>query len=206
MKTVASSAVVTLLLVLPPRILALGMETFGNAPAAKQPDWAEGILEVVNLKSRVSSQWVNGNENFFYRGNAQTLNEALQKYAAVKDDVRQLILLPGSGQTQTFARKPVPYDWQLHVPSGIYKAVAKKSHAVMTVYVNATKPHGKLDRKQIEKWLGDLNSDAFQTREKAGQELEKLGSNAKPFLREALKAKPGVEARRRIEALLEKLR
>src|SRR5205085_2599004 len=126
MKTVAGTAVVALLFALPATVLALATETFGNAPAVKQPDWAEGVIDVVNLQSRVYSHWVNGNENFYYRGNAQALNEALRKYAAVKDDVRQLILLPGSGKTQTFKGKPIDFDWQLHVPSGIYKAVSKR--------------------------------------------------------------------------------
>jgi hypothetical protein len=206
MKIVAGTALVTLFLALPATAFAMGMETVGNAPAVKQPDWADGVVDVVNLKSRVYSQWVNGNENFFYRGNAQALNEALRKYAAVKDDVRQLILLPGAGKAQSFDRKVVEFDWELHVPSGIYKAVAKRTHAVMTVYVNATKPRARLERKMIEKWLGDLNSDRFQTREKASQELQKLGHDAKPFLREALKTRPAPEVRRRIEGLLEKVR
>ncbi|HEV3204839.1 MAG TPA: HEAT repeat domain-containing protein [Gemmataceae bacterium] len=196
----------TMLLVLPAGVLALGTETFGNDPAVKQPEWAEGIVDVVNLKSRVYSQWVNGNENFFYRGNAQALNEALQKYAAVQADVRQLILMPGAGKTQSFGRKPVDFDWQLHVPSGIYKAVAKRNHAVMTVFINATKPQGLLEGKLTEKLLGDLENNSFQTREQAEQELRKLGKDGKRLLRQALKARPGPEARRRIEGLLEKLR
>jgi hypothetical protein len=206
MKILAGTALMTLFLALPATVLALGMETFGNAPAVKQPDWADGVVDVVNLKSRIYSQEVNGNENFFYRDNAQALNEALRKYAAVKADVRQLILLPGSGKTMTFGRKPIEFDWQLHVPSGLYKAVAKKSHAVMTVYINANKPRGTLDRRLIEKWLGDLDSDSFPTREKARVELQKLGNDGKPFLREALKANLAVESRRRIEGLLDMLR
>src|SRR5947209_17359605 len=92
MKIPAGTTLVTLFLALPATAFALGEERFGNAPAVKQPDWASGVLDVVNLDSRVYSQWVNGNENFFYRGNARALNEALRKYAAVKDDVRRLIL------------------------------------------------------------------------------------------------------------------
>src|SRR5262249_49530487 len=38
------------------------------------------------------------------------------------------------------------------------------------------------------------------------QELQNLGNDGKPFLRQALKARPAPEARRRIESLLEKLR
>ena len=200
MKIIASTMVVTLLLALPATVYALATEAFGNAPAANQPEWAKGVIDVVNLKSRVYSQWVNGNESFFYRGDAQAVNEALRQYAVVQDDVRELILFPGSGKTQSFA-----FNWKFHVPSGIYRAVSKKKHAVLTVFVNAAKPR-PLERKHVEKWLQDLNSDSFKTRENANQELQKLGRDAKPLLREALKASPVLEQRRRIEALLEKVR
>src|SRR5262249_19367635 len=127
-------------------------------------------------------------------------------FAAVKDEGRQLILLPGPGKTHSFERKPVAFDLQFHVPSGIYKAVSKRGHVVMTVYINARKPQETPARKSIEKWLVDLNNDSFETREKASRELEKLGNDAKPFLRAALKIQPAPEARRRIEGLLGKLR
>src|SRR5262249_39580223 len=130
---------------------------------------------------------------------------ALRKSAAVKDEVRQLILLPGTGKTQAFGGKAVPFDWEFHVPSGIYKAASKRKHAVMTVYVNATKPRPPKDRKLIDQLIDDLNSDSFPKRDKARQELQKLGADAKPFLREALKAKLPLEARKRIQGLLEKL-
>jgi hypothetical protein len=178
---------------------------FGNAPAVKQPEWAEGIVDVVNMPSRVYSRWVNGNENFFYRGNAQALAEMLRKYSAVKDEVRQLILLPGSGQTQSFKHQPIDFNWQLHVPSGIYRAVSKRKHAVMTVYVGARRPRS-LAKKDVEKWLQELSSEAFKTRETAAQQLQKLGTDAKPFLRAALKAPLALETRRRIDGLLERLR
>jgi hypothetical protein len=205
MKVVAVIAAVALVLALPAAALALGMETFGNAPAVKQPEWAAGVLDVVNLKSRVYSQWVNGNENFFYRGDAVALNEALRKFAAVKDDTRRLILLPGPGKAQTFGGKPVACDWRLHVPSGIYRAVTGKKHAELTVYINAAKPRGTPDRKQAAKWIAELDADSFATRQKAEDELRKLGYDARPFLREALKGRPGLEGRRRLERLLQDL-
>src|SRR5258705_506701 len=139
MKKSIRTAVVLLVLALPATVLALAMETFGNAPVGKQPDWAEGVVDVVNLKSRVYSYWVNGNENFFYRGNAEALNAALRQCAAVKSDVRQVILLPGAGKTHSFERKPIDFNWQLHVPSGIYKAMSRRQHAVMTVYISGLK-------------------------------------------------------------------
>jgi hypothetical protein len=84
MKVVAVAAAV--LLAVPVVALALAEGGEGNAPRVKQPEWAEGVIDVVNLKSRVYYFWVNGNENFYYRGDAKALNEALRTYAAVKAD------------------------------------------------------------------------------------------------------------------------
>src|ERR1700678_4556702 len=98
MKIGASLLLTTLVLAFPSVVLALGQESFGNTPVANQPEWVKGVLDVVNQESRVYSMWVNGNENFFYRGNAQALNEALKKYRAVETGgARRLILLPGTG-------------------------------------------------------------------------------------------------------------
>jgi hypothetical protein len=205
MKAVVTAAA-ALLLALPAAALALGEESFGNAPKLRQPDWAEGVLGVVNLPSRVYSVWVNGNESFYYQGGAGDLNDALRKYAAVKADQRRLVLLPGRGRTRSFHGKPVDFDWQLHVPSGIYRAVTKSKHAVLTAYVNAERPRGPLDRKQAQGWLAQLDDDSFEKRQAASRALERLGAAAKPLLREALKAKPSPEARRRAEALLARLK
>jgi hypothetical protein len=198
-------AALAVLLAFPSVVLALGMEKFGNAPVVKQSGWADGVLEVANLKSRVYTYWVNGNESFFYKGDAKALNEALRKFAAVKDDGRRVILLPGQGKTQSFERKPVAFEWQFHVPSGIYRAMSGQKHVVLTVYINAAKPRGRPDRQQVKKWIDELDSDSFETRQKAEQELRKLKYEVKPFLREALKGQPALEARRRMERLLESL-
>jgi hypothetical protein len=203
MKIIASLGV-TLLLAFPQAALALAFETFGNEPVVNHPDWAEGVVDVVNLQTRVYALLADSQETYFFRGGAGGVNEALRKYAAVRADVRQFILLPGSGKTQSFDRKPIAFDWQLQVP-GWSNRVAIRKHAVMTVYINGTKPR-PLEPKQVEKWLADLNSDLFQTRDKANRQLEKLGNDAKPFLRAVLKPKSTLEARLRIEALLAKLR
>lgn len=208
MRVVIGTSFLILSLAVPAPVLAVGEESFGNAPVVQQPGWAEGVIDVVNLKSRVYSQWVNGNENFFYRGDARALNDALGRFAAVKDDGRRLVLLPGPGKTHTFGRTPLAFDWQLHVPSGIYKAVSKRTHVVMTVYVNVRKPRrlAAQMRRQIAKWLAELDHSSYAKREKARKELEQLGRQAKPLLCKALQAQPGLEGRRRIESLLAKMR
>jgi hypothetical protein len=60
--------------------------------------------------------------------------------------------------------------------------------------------------EQIAGWVSALNSEQFAEREQASAALAKLGSAAETALRKALDARPGPEARRRIEKLLERLR
>jgi RNA polymerase sigma factor (sigma-70 family) len=52
------------------------------------------------------------------------------------------------------------------------------------------------------KLLADLDSDAYEVREAAAKRLKELGLQAEPALRAALKAKPSLEQRRRIEGML----
>ena len=60
-------------------------------------------------------------------------------------------------------------------------------------------------RQHLRNFLADLDSDEFTRRDQATCELEKLGEMAEPALRKALKEKPSLETRKRMEALLEKI-
>jgi WD40 repeat protein len=66
-------------------------------------------------------------------------------------------------------------------------------------------PAAPAEGKQIARWIADLGSDNFTTRQKAEMELERLGEQAGPALRKAAAAKPALDALRRLEALLVKL-
>jgi WD40 repeat protein len=59
--------------------------------------------------------------------------------------------------------------------------------------------------EKIARLISLLDGDDFATREKAGEELERLGRAAAPALRKALQGKPSPEMRRRAEELLDKL-
>jgi WD40 repeat protein len=61
------------------------------------------------------------------------------------------------------------------------------------------------DAQRVSQLLAELDDRQFGTRAKAARELEKLGSLARPAMREALAGKPSLEARRRLEELLSKL-
>ena len=58
------------------------------------------------------------------------------------------------------------------------------------------------DTKRIEQLLADLDSDAFAEREAASRELIRLRYRVGPLLRKALRNKPTLEVRRRLEAIL----
>ncbi len=62
-----------------------------------------------------------------------------------------------------------------------------------------------VDRKQIEKWIADLDSKRFATREAAMRSLANLQGRAQPALRAARAKAPSEEARTRIDDLLGRL-
>ena len=67
-------------------------------------------------------------------------------------------------------------------------------------------PAKAADPQRLRRLLTNLDSEQFAAREKAQAELEKLGNLAEAALRQTLANKPTLEVRRRVEALLERLR
>lgn len=194
------------------RVFALATEQFGNDPVT----WSfpEDVLAVANLKGRVYWYEVNGDPHFFYRGNTEALNEALAKFAATKSDVREVILLPGATERKNLTRdKTIPYDWEFHYPGGFYVGRARQEkgtqvmtrHPTLIIHVSVVPPAGPVDHKQVARWIADLDSDSFAARQNATRELEKQGHAAGPALRKAREGQPNLEARRRIEQLLDRL-
>src|SRR5579883_3394490 len=67
-------------------------------------------------------------------------------------------------------------------------------------------PAQSAEPQRLRRLLADLQSEQFDVREKAQKELEALGDVAEPALRKTLASKPALEVRRRVEAVLERLR
>jgi WD40 repeat protein len=93
---------------------------------------------------------------------------------------------------------------------------AARAYRAMGALVRAPEPSVSLLAKRLAplrpadatltaRLLRELDGEDFDGREKAAAELEKLGEAAEGALREALAKGPSLEARRRIEGLLEKL-
>jgi hypothetical protein len=66
-------------------------------------------------------------------------------------------------------------------------------------------PASAPDPSRVARLIVNLNHEEFQIRDKATKELELLHELAAPALEKALKAQPSPEARRRLEALLERV-
>jgi hypothetical protein len=62
-----------------------------------------------------------------------------------------------------------------------------------------------LDEKEVSRLVGLLDNETFDEREKAQRELEQLGEPIRAHLTTALSRSPGPEARRRLEAVLQRL-
>jgi hypothetical protein len=60
------------------------------------------------------------------------------------------------------------------------------------------------DAATVTRWIAGLDGDQFEVRKQAEEELRKLGPVAYPALRRALANGPSLQARQRIEMLLEK--
>src|SRR5262249_14953782 len=61
------------------------------------------------------------------------------------------------------------------------------------------------EEERIRQLIADLDSDQLATRDSASKQLEKLGTAAGPLLRQARRSQPSLEARRRIDDLLERI-
>ena len=94
------------------RVWARGEEHFGNGDLgeANYRAWP-GIAPLVNHTSRVYQYWVNGNEQFFYRGDTAALDDALGKFAASKVKVHEVVLRPAPCEAKSFnGFKTIPYN------------------------------------------------------------------------------------------------
>ena len=102
----------------------LGDETIGNEPLAEAnyTEW-KGAMPVINDKARVYSNWVNGNEHFYFKGTTEQVNAALASFAKIEVKEHEVLLRPGPGIAHTFERKEVPHNWELHIQGGISKHV-----------------------------------------------------------------------------------
>ena len=83
----------------------------------------------------------------------------------------------------------------------LWKIVAASDRAVPMV-AELLRPDPAVDPRRVTQLLTELDNNRFRVRSRARKELAEMEEAAEPFLRRALKNKPTLEARRRMEELL----
>src|SRR5262249_60817902 len=124
----------------------------GNSPIGSGWNFPADVVRVANLASRLYWREINGDPQFFFRGNTAALNQALEAFAKI-DGEREILLLPAPSDVRTLGGKPVPCDWSLHAPGGVYVISARDekgtqemiNHPLLTIYVTVAAP-GSLRR------------------------------------------------------------
>ena len=83
-----------------------------------------------------------------------------------------------------------------------YRVAAKQA---VVQFKEQLKPAVGVDAQRIEQLISELEMAKYETRQKATDELEKLGELAEPALRKAMAKGPSLEMRRRLDMLVEKI-
>jgi len=84
-------------------------------------------------------------------------------------------------------------------------ALAAAPEQAVPFLAERVRPAVAPDAKRVAQLITDLDGERFEVREQASRELATLGGLAEPAVRQALAGRPSAEAKRRLEALLEKL-
>jgi hypothetical protein len=86
----------------------------------------------------------------------------------------------------------------------LWKIVGESDRAV-PMLAELVRPGPAVDPRRVAQLLAELDSDRFRVRSLAKKQLEEMEEAAEPFLRQALKNNPSLEAQRRIEQLLRRV-
>jgi WD40 repeat protein len=85
---------------------------------------------------------------------------------------------------------------------GAVTALVRSPDRAVKLLKDELKPVGEPDAKQVRALIARLDDGEFAAREKASDDLKKLGDVVEPALKAALAKDPSLEAKRRLEALL----
>lgn len=90
----------------------------------------------------------------------------------------------------------------------VYKAITTLSAApkqAVPLFKQQVKPEPGIAAEKIEAMIKDLDSNDFNVRQKADEDLEKLGPLALPAFKKVLESGPALETRQRVEKLVQRL-
>jgi WD40 repeat protein len=88
--------------------------------------------------------------------------------------------------------------------NAIWALAAAPQHTVPLLQQHL-QPVSPFDPQRVARLVADLDSERYEQRKKAAEELERLGDVAEPALKKLLAGKPSLEMRQRADQLLQKL-
>lgn len=107
-------------------VRAMGEETIGNKPLndANYKNWPN-LMPVINNQSRVYHTWVNGDEQFYFRGSTEQLNQLLADFSKLKSKKKEVLILPQREQVRSFdGKQSFEFNVSMHLVGGIAKHMA----------------------------------------------------------------------------------
>jgi hypothetical protein len=147
-----------------------------------------------------------------YQGDAEAANRALGELAQMPaDTVREIHLLPAPGVSRSRQRNTVQAcDYEIRWSNawsgrGKVRDESGDFEAKMILYIDRAAPPRPLDPRAAQ-WIKDLDSERFNVRQAAFDNLAEQRDAALPLLQATQGAKDvTLEARRRVEQLLKRL-
>ncbi len=88
-------------------------EHMAGFPVGRNPQWPEGLADVLNSPGRVYGFFDNFLDLYFFAGDTDDFNDLLKRYSKVEGIPLKLVLHQGQGKTGTFGRDQIPFDYEL---------------------------------------------------------------------------------------------
>ena len=194
-------------LAVPAPAFALRHVIVGNQPLS---GYGKEVLALLNVEERVYLEDGprDGELTVHFRGGPRAVNHALSRFPALPAAEHEIILRSAPTPPLAWDKKAIPYDWVLYYPGDEQlgrpgrRGGPVRGKTTLTIYIPEPLPPAPADPAAARRWIAELGSDDFKTRERAAKELTALGPSAAALVREALRGKHSAEARDRLEKIL----
>lgn len=88
-------------------------EHSAKLPLLQNPQWPDGLADMLNCPGRVYGFSYNFADSFFFVGDAADFNDFMARYAKLEGVSHKLTLLAGPGEISLFNSGPISYDWAI---------------------------------------------------------------------------------------------
>lgn len=114
MKSRLPAIVAALLVVTPaPQLFGDMGEYTTKLPLLQNPQWPEGLADMLNCPGRVYGLSYNFADSFFFVGDSADFNDFIARYGKLEGLSHKLTLVAGPGEIRPFNGGPIPYDWAI---------------------------------------------------------------------------------------------